>query len=91
MGDINPQNASGFNSRTTKKLPQKFVNTLEKIQKDFIWKKDKPKIKHATKRADYIEGRYKDVHMNSKMTASKIIWKRRLTDEDLCWWRLLLI
>ena len=52
------------------KIVQKSITEkLDKLQKSFIWKSKKPKIKHSTLIRDYSEGGLKDVDIKSKIVA----------------------
>ena len=42
-------------------VPKQFIEQLNSLQKDFIWNRRRPKIKHSTLIADYLEGGYKDI------------------------------
>ena len=57
------------------------------IQKDFIWRGHRPKIKHSTLIGDYANGGYKDVDIESKFESLKIIWIRRLLDSSFHSWK----
>ena len=50
---------------TTKCLPKQMLAQLYTSQKSFISSNRKPKIKHSTLTADYGEGGYKDIDINS--------------------------
>ena len=67
---------------TMKTLPSRFIKILDDIHKDFFWNKLQPKIKHSTLIANYEEGCYKDVDVAWKIISLKIIWIRRLTDDN---------
>ena len=74
---------------TMKNFPVRFIKILDDIHKDFIWNKLQPKIKHSTLIANYEEGGYKDVDVTSKMISLKIIWIRRLTDDNVYAWKII--
>ena len=42
-------------------VSKQFVEQSNSLQKDFIWNGRRPKIKHSTPIADYVEGGYKDI------------------------------
>ena len=46
---------------TMKPYSKKFVDDLNVIEKDFIWRGRKPKVKHASLNGDYNEGGTKDI------------------------------
>ena len=74
---------------TMKKFPSRFIKILDDIQKDFIWNKLQPIIKHSTLIGNYEEGGYKDVDVASKMNSLKVIWIRRLTDDNFHTWKII--
>ena len=43
------------------------LNQLNLIQKDFIWRGRRPKIKHSTLIGDYNNGGYKDVVIEDRL------------------------
>ena len=61
-----------------KVVPKSITEKLDKLQKSFIWKSKKPKIKHSTLIRDYSEGGLKDVDIKSKIVALQLTWIRRL-------------
>ena len=63
------------------------LDQLSLIQKDFIWRARRPKIKHSTLIGDYTNGGYKDVDIESKFESLKIIWIRRLLDSNFHSWK----
>ena len=63
------------------------LDQLRFIQKDFIWRACRPKIKHSTLIGDYTNGGYKDVDIESKFGSLKIIWIRRLLDSNFHSWK----
>ena len=71
-----------------KNFPSRFIKTLDDIHKDFIWNKLQPKIKHSTLIGNYEEGDYEDVDVASKMISLKIIWIRRLIDDNFHTWKI---
>ena len=63
------------------------MDQLYSLQKDFIWRGRPPKIKHATLTADYVDGRYKDVDIATKLGSLKIIWIRCMLDNNFHVWK----
>ena len=57
------------------------------IQKQFIWDSKRPKIKHSILIADYSEGGYKNVDIKSKLMSLKLIWIKRLLDDNFHTWK----
>ena len=66
-----------------KNHPCQFIETLNEVQKDFVWNKSRPRIKHSSLTGNYEEGGYKDVDISTKLNALKITWIRRLLDGKL--------
>ena len=50
-----------------KPYSKKFLDDLNEIQKDFIWRGRKPKIKHTSLIGDYSEGGMKDIDIKAKL------------------------
>ena len=72
----------------TMKVPSKrILDELDVIQKEFIWDSKRPKIKHSTLIADYSEGGYKNVDIKSKLMSLKLIWIKRLLDDNFHTWK----
>ena len=65
----------------------KFIDQLYSLQKYFIWRGRPPKIKHTTLIADYVDGGYKDVDIETKLESLKIIWIRRMLDNNFHVWK----
>ena len=72
-----------------KVVPKSITEKLDKLQKSFIWKSKKPKIKHSTLIRDYSEGGLKDVDIKSKIVALQLTWIRCLHDENFHPWKLI--
>ena len=62
---------------------------MDIAHKSFIWDNKKPKIKHATLIADYSEGGYKDVDIETKIYALKVNWVKRLLDSIFHSWKII--
>ena len=72
-----------------KNTPSQFISILNEIQHRFIWNKKIPKIKHSTLIGSYEEGGYKDVDIATQFNALKMIWLRRLLDNNYHPWKLI--
>ena len=57
---------------TMKPYSKKFLDDLNEIQKDFIWRGRKPKIKHTSLIGDYREGGIKDIDIKAKLESLRI-------------------
>ena len=68
-----------------------FIETVHRsdkfLKKDFVWRGKRPKIKHSTLIEDYKEGGYKDVDIEVKIVALKIIWINKLMANDFHAWK----
>ena len=69
--------------------PSQFISILNEIQQIFIWNKKRPKIKYSTLIGSYEEGGYKDVDIATQFNALKMIWLRRLLDNNCHPWKLI--
>ena len=65
-----------------KPYSKKVVDDLNEIQKDFIWRGRKPKIKHTSLIGDYSEGSMKNIDMKAKLESLRIQWVQRLTNNN---------
>ena len=74
---------------TMKNTLSQFISILNEIQQRFIWNKKRPKIKHSTLIGSYEEGGYNDVDIATQFNALKIIWLRRLRDNNYNHWKLI--
>ena len=67
-------------------VPQVIIDQLNKIQKDFIWNRKYPKIKHSTLCNTHENGGLKSVHIPNKLTSLQCSWIKRLYDTTThCW------
>ena len=66
---------------------KKFMDQLYSLQKDFIWRGRPPKIKHTSLIADYVDGGYKDVDIATKLESLKIMWIKRMLDNNFHMWK----
>ena len=74
--------------RATMKVPSEpILDELDLIQKEFIWNSKRSKIKRSILIADYSEGGYKSVDIKSKLMSSKLIWIKRLLDDNFHAWK----
>ena len=64
-----------------------FIEQLNSLQEDFIWNLRRPKIKHSTPIADYVEGGYKDIDIKTKLSSVKVIWIKNLMDDNFHAWK----
>ena len=65
-----------------KNVPSNTIAQLEKIQKQFIWKKGNPKLKHTTFFNKYEQGVLKTTDIFSKIASLQFAWSNRLYDDS---------
>ena len=63
------------------------IESLDLIQKKFIWSKKQPKIKHSTLIAEYKNGGYKDIEI--KILSLKVKWVLSLPDDNFHPWKII--
>ena len=68
-------------------VPKGIITELKVIQKNFIWRGRKPKIKHSILIGDCVDGGLKDNYMEMKFEALKIFWIKRLADNSSNPWK----
>ena len=66
---------------------KKFMDQLYSLQKNFIWRGRPPKSKHTSLIADYVDGGYKDVDIATKLESLKVMWIRRILDNNFHVWK----
>ena len=64
-----------------------FIKQLEDLKKNFIWNGRRPKIKHSTLIGDYVDGGYKDVDIETKLSSLRTVWIRRFLDNSFHAWK----
>ena len=74
---------------TIKNLSTQIIESLNSIQRKFIWSKKQPRIKHSTLIADYKDGGYKDIDIETKILSLKVKWVSRLLDNNFHPWKLI--
>ena len=67
--------------------PKQFTDLLNSIKQNFIWNGRRSEIKHSTSVEGYVDGGYKDVDVQSQSESLKIIWIRRLLDDNFHAWK----
>ena len=70
-----------------KVLSKLILDELDLIQKEFIWDSKRPKIEHSTLITDYSGGGYKSAGIKSKLMSLKLIWIKRLLDDNFHTWK----
>ena len=70
-------------------VPTATMELLSKIQREFLWRKNKYKIKHDTLCNDYENGGLKSVDIFSKIVSLQCSWIRRLYDENFHPWKVI--
>ena len=64
-----------------------FIKQLEDLSKNFIWNGKRAKIKHSTLIGDYVDGHYKDIDIETKLSSLRIIGIRRFLDNNFHAWK----
>ena len=70
-------------------IPVSTIDLLIKIQKEFLWGKKKPKIKHETLCNDYENGGKKNVDIFFKIASLQCSWIRRFFDYNFHQWKVI--
>ena len=70
-------------------IPISIINLLYKIEMEFIWKGQNPKIKHSTLCNEYKDGGLKNVHAFSKGVSLKCSRIKRLFHNNFHQWKLI--
>ena len=70
-------------------VPTEIINELNKIQKEFIWNGNNPKIKHSTLCNKYENGGLKNVDILSKVISLQCSWIKRLYDNSSHPWKII--
>ena len=68
-------------------VPVSIVKKLEDLQKEFLWCKKRPKIKHTTLMGDYSQGGLKSIDIKSKISSLHLSWIKRLFNENFHPWK----
>ena len=74
---------------TMKPYSKKFLDDLNEIQKDFIWRGRKPKMKHTSLIGDHSEGNMKDIDIKAKLESLQIQWIKRLPNNNFHSWKII--
>ena len=70
-------------------IPTSIIDILNKLQKEFLWNKKNPKIKHSTLCSDYENGGLKSVDISSKIVELQCSWIKRLFDGNFHEWKII--
>ena len=62
--------------------PQVTIDQSNKIQKDFIWNRKQPKIRHSTLCNTHENGGFKSVHIPNKLISLQCSWIKQLDDTN---------
>ena len=72
------------------KCPSKqILEQMNIVHKSFIWDNEKPKSKHSALIADYSKGEYKNDETQTKISALKVTWVKRLLDSNFHSWKII--
>ena len=70
-------------------VPHVFIDQLNKIQKDIIFNRKHPKIRHSTLCNTYENGGLKSVDIPNKLTSLQCSWIKRLYDTTTHCWKII--
>ena len=70
-------------------VPAEIINELKKIQKEFIWNGNSPKVNHSTLCNKYENGGLKNVYILSKVISLQCSWMKRLYDNSSHPWKMI--
>ena len=70
-------------------VPQVIIDQLNKIQKDFIWNRKHPKIKHSSLCNTHENGGLKSVPIPNNLTSLQCSWIKRLYDTTTHRWKII--
>ena len=70
-------------------VPQAIIDQLNKIQKDFIWNRKHPKIRHSTLCNTHENGGLKSVHISNQLISLQCSWIKRLYDNTSHCWKII--
>ena len=70
-------------------VPKIIIDQLNKIQKDFIWNRKHPKIRHSTLCNTHENGGLKSVHIPNKLTSLQCSWVKKLYDTTTHCWKII--
>ena len=59
-------------------VPRHIIEQFKCLHKKFLWNNRLPKIKHSTLIGEYYDGGLKDIDIEAKFKALKLIWIKRL-------------
>ena len=74
---------------TFKNPSTQIIESLNLIQKKFIWSKKRSKIKHSTLITDYKDGGYKYIDIEAKLSSLKVKWVSHLLDDNFHPWKII--
>ena len=74
---------------TFKRPSTQIIESLNSIQKKFIWSKKRPKIKHSTHIADYKMEDIKILILKQKISSLKVKWVSRLLGDNFHPWKII--
>ena len=64
-----------------KRLPQDVLDELQRMQKEFLWRGKRAKIKYSTMIRSYEKDGHEDVDLESESQSLRIIWGRKILDK----------
>ena len=70
-------------------VPHAIINRLNNIQKNYIWIRKDPKVKHLTLSSSYEDDGLKNVDTFTKIISLQCSWIKRLFDENFHDWKII--
>ena len=70
-------------------IPNQIRDTLQQIQKAFLWNSSSPKVKLETIWKDFQCGGLKNVDIKSKIIILQCYWVKKLYDESFHQWKII--
>ena len=74
---------------TMRCLSKQILDQMNIVHTCFMSDNKKPKIKHCTLIADYSKGEYKDVDIETKISALKVTWVQRFLNSNFHSWKII--
>ena len=72
----------------TSVVPKQVIEEIENIQKNFLWNRSTPKIKHSTLCNSFATSGLRNAHINKKIASLQCSWIKRLYDDSFHEWKL---
>ena len=70
-------------------VPKQITEEIENVQKNYLWNRSTPKIKHNTLCNCFATGGLTNVDINTKIASLRYSWIKRLYDKSFHEWKLI--